>query len=412
MSAVDSLDDLENIDNTTGKPSPTTARSAADAVDPEMVVTARSKRWEAIIPDGVDGKLRTEMEAALDVAHFAMGWPVNKLASLTLDLSSRIAEEKGAEPDDPKVARSAAVQIIKTIEAAALSQNPFADATPALERYINKTSAYARTLGWSPEQIGLTLKSALVQTEGAKLQAAGLFASYVIDEAHERGHKGSRSLESLQSYADRGSDLLASEDPTREDYTGVDLEDDRTASVRTPDDAEESLDSVQPEQVGKPANAPYASDHMVTVYDSRDDANTLQAYAMRADQLQSEVHEREVRGRAADKKLAIVDKIAATVLKKLDYATYRIMRDEAYRVNANADVDMPLSRVVQDQLKYDKLQGADLAIKRVQKALAEAGLKDVSELSEQARQRIAMPTEQAIADGVATKPRRKPQDLE
>jgi hypothetical protein len=397
MSTLDDLDQavVEHA------PSPSHARSMADAADPRAVKAERQSRWEALIPEGVTGKMRADLESALDLAHFAMGWPVNKLAQQMVEISAEVAQSQGLEPDDPKVCRATAQRMTKTINQAALSQNPFSDTSPDLERYINKTSAFARTLGWSPQQIGLMLKSALVQAEGDKTMAAGLFASHVMDEAQERGHKGSVSLENFPGYSERGTGLAASEDVAREDYTGADLEDDRTAQIS----AEVGLEEA-------PTNDPYSPERLVTVYEARADNNTVDAFVMRADSLRAEVEEREVMGQIADVKLAIVDNVAASVLKPVDYAVYRIMRDEAYRIGANADVDLPLSKVVMEQMRYEKLQGADLALKRVQKQLGEYGLKDVGELSEQAKQRLAMSTEQAVEAGVAAKPRRKEAVLE
>ena len=397
MSTLDDLDQavVEHA------PSPSHARSMADAADPRAGKAERQSRWEALIPEGVTGKMRADLESALDLAHFAMGWPVNKLAQQMVEISAEVAQSQGLEPDDPKVCRATAQRMTKTINQAALSQNPFSDTSPDLERYINKTSAFARTLGWSPQQIGLMLKSALVQAEGDKTMAAGLFDSHVMDEAQERGHKGSVSLENFPGYSERGTGLAASEDVAREDYTGADLEDDRTAQIS----AEVGLEEA-------PTNDPYSPERLVTVYEARADNNTVDAFVMRADSLRAEVEEREVMGQIADVKLAIVDNVAASVLKPVDYAVYRIMRDEAYRIGANADVDLPLSKVVMEQMRYEKLQGADLALKRVQKQLGEYGLKDVGELSEQAKQRLAMSTEQAVEAGVAAKPRRKEAVLE
>lgn len=400
-SALDSLDGLEQAAAPGSVPSPAQARREADARDPGEARAQRQARWAVLIPEGVQGKLRDDLEASLDLAHFTLGWPVNKLAGQLVRISSDVAQTQGVEPDDPKVGRAAALHMLKTIESAALSQNPFADASPDLERYVNKTSAYARTLGWTPQQIGMMVKGALVQTEGDKAKAAGLFASYVIEEAHERGHRGSVSLEQLPGYTDRGSQLLADEDPQREADAGADLQDlqvDRTAPV-----PRDEPDFGLPES---PTNEPYAPQRLVTVYDARDDNNVLDAYTMRTDQLQADVEEREVRARIADQKLAIVDKIAASALKPIDYAVYRVMRDESYRIGSNADVDMPLSRVVQERLQYEKLQGADLALKRVQRQLAEHGLKSEGELSPAAKQRLDMSTDQAVEAGLAAKPKR------
>jgi hypothetical protein len=393
---MSTLDDLDQA-VVESAPSPSQARRTADAADPQAIKAERQSRWEALIPEGVTGKMRADLESALDLAHFAMGWPVNQLAQQMVEISTEVAQAQGMEPDDPKVGRATALRMTRTINQAALSQNPFSDASPDLERYINKTSAYARTLGWSPQQIGLTLKSALVEAQGDKTLAAGLFASHVMDEAQERGHRGSVSLENLPGYSERGTGLAASEDVAREDYTGADLEDDRTAQISA---------EVGSEVGSEPANDPYAPERLVTVYEARDDNNTVNAFVMRADSLRAEVEEREVMGRIADAKLAIVDKVAASVLKPVDYAVYRVMRDEAYRIGSNADVDLTLTKVVQEKLRYEKLQGADAALKRVQKQLAEYGLKDVGELSEQAKQRLAMSTEQAIAAGVAAGVRR------
>jgi len=400
--ALESLEEAEPVTPDGDKPSPAKARRYLDERDPEQVAEARSKRWTALIPDGVDGKLRAELEATLDLAHFGMGWPVNRLAQNIVQLSNDLAQKQGLEPDDPVVAREAAVKMVKTIEAAALSQNPFADVPPKLEEYVNKTSSFARSLGWTPQQINLVLKSALVQAEGNKILAAGLFASHVIEEHAERGHRGDVRLDAIESYAERGSDLASSDDGPALSSDEV-LHDKRESRSRLEgDDLPES-----------PDDEPYAENRLVTIYTARDDQNEIAAYAMFASDLREEVVEREIRGRAADKMLETLDKVAATSLKPLDYAVYRIMRDEAYRIDANRDVDKPLTKVVQEQLQYDKVQGADLAIKRVKQHLTELGLKDVDELSDQAKKRLTMTTDQAVAEGVANKPKRSKQaDLE
>jgi hypothetical protein len=265
-------------------------------------------------------------------------------------------------------------------------------------------SAYARTLGWSPTQIASTLQGALVLAEGDKTLAAGIFANHIIGEHHERGHRGSVSLDQLEGFADRGSDLAASEDPSREDYTGADLEDDRTARMPPSEGREESgLPEITPEL------EPYQPNRLATVYVYRDDQGRMRGYSTTTEELHEDVRELEVRARIADEKIAVLDKVAAVTLKPVDYAVYRIMREEAYRINnaRDRDIDASLTQVVQRQLAYDHAQGADTAMKRVQKILAEAGLKDPSELSPQAQRRLAMTTDDAVKEGLAAKPQRR-----
>lgn len=377
MSALDDLDAAEDG----GKTGPTAVRREVESRDPEQVKAERRARWEALIPPEVTGKTREELEASLDLAHYAMGWPVNKLAQQMLDLSNKLAQEQGREPDDPKVARAAALTMIKTVERAALSENPFADVPKSVERDLNETSALARTLGWSPQQIGLMVKSALVQTEGDKLKAVALFRSYVTDEARERGMWHAFSLDGLESYADRGSALAVDDKDAIHQGLG-----------ETP----------------APQQEPYSPSRDALVYGARDEKGEVFGVLRSAQDLHEEAQEREIRARAADDKVAVLDAIAAATLKPLDYAVYRVMRDEAYRLEKRERGE-ELTKVVQEKLRYEKLQGADLAIRRVRDRLAQAGVDQdtaVLEKDQKVVDRLSMTTEQAIAEGLGGKPRK------
>jgi hypothetical protein len=362
MSALDSLDEELETAPAPGAPSPAKAQQYVENLDPEELKARRSHRWEALIPDAIQGPQREKLEATLDLAHFAMGWPVNKLAGQVIAISNEIAEQTGREPDDEKVARETGRRMIRSIEAAALSANPYATMPPETEVYLNKMSAYARTLGWSPTQIASTLQGALVLAEGDKTLAAGIFANHIIGEHHERGYRGSVSLDQLEGFADRGSDLAASEDPSREDYTGADLEDDRTARMPPSKGRDESgLPEITPEL------EPYPPNRLATVYVYRDDQGRMRGYSTTTEELHEDVRELEVRARIADEKIAVLDKVAAATLKPVDYAVYRIMREEAYRINnaRDRDIDASLAQVVQRQLAYDHAQGADTAMNAI-----------------------------------------------
>lgn len=54
------------------------------------VQSDRQSRWGDLIPEGVTGKMRDDLTSELDLAHFAMNWPVNKFALQWIELSAEV----------------------------------------------------------------------------------------------------------------------------------------------------------------------------------------------------------------------------------------------------------------------------------------------------------------------------------
>ncbi len=165
----------------------------------------------------------------------------------------------------------------------------------------------------------------------------------------------------------------------------------------------------------KPELDPYTPNALVTIVGVRGDDGELRAattMTMTMEALHADVVEREIRGRAADERLNIVDKIAAERLKPVDYAVYRIMREEAHMLHISRStakdltVDQTtLAKVIQERLDYQHGQGAYMAMNRVRDVLGkDAGIGEV-DLSPKAEARLRMGRDEAVDAGLAAKPK-------
>ncbi|MDA8093657.1 MAG: hypothetical protein M0T84_07030 [Betaproteobacteria bacterium] len=389
---MSSLDDLDLAAVDSAAPPETAKARSAIGVDPstvarevdgqgaDEVVAKRAERWVGVIPESVKGSARDELESALDIAHYALALSSGDLMGRFQEISDSIAKAQGIDSSDPKVGLRAALKMARGITLRALSVNPFADSTKDVEQYVNRYQAYARTLGWSPEQIAAMAVSCVVSCQGDKRKGAALFAARVMGEMPERGHRGAASFEDLPP---------AGQQEVAHDHTA------------------------------QPLFSAYEANARVTIVGYRDDDGELTPPAViSAADLHEDILEREERGRQADEALDCVDKAAAERLKDVDYAVYRIMREQAHMIHIRRDVakdiegrDSTLAKVIKARLQYQHEQGAYMAMSRVTKILQEGGV-GPAESSEKAVARLAMSTAEAIEAGIAAKPRARGVNVE
>lgn len=401
------LDDLEElptaIANEDADFHPTEVAREVDDQSAAEVLAKRELRWSALIPDGLKDSTRYELEASLDAAHYTLGLSQNDLEIRYLTISAEISEKLGLDPADPKVARSSAMRMSRELTNEALAANPWADTPAHVERYFGKYQGYARSCGWSPEQIASTAVDSIVSCAGDKKKASEVFASRVTDELRERGYRGAPSYEALtpvdEKKIDSGRPMVSWSDdaavtPEQVAYAA----------------SQESGDSPAVQATVTPEHAAYADNDMVTIYgaDRAEDGSAMPDMVVLAGELRDDVAEREIAGRAADNAVAVLDRIAATTLKEVDYSTYRIMRNEAYRIDKREHGET-LAEQVQEQMMYTHRQGADMSIKRVKETLAKAAadmpaLADI-ELTKKAQGRLAATDAEVIAAGIAARPK-------
>ena len=402
------LDDLEELPDAKGgivKFHPTVSAREVDARPAADVLEKREMRWAAIIPDGLKDNTRLELEASLDAAHYAMGLSQNTLEVRYLTISSEISEKMGLDPADPKVARSSAMRMSRELTNEAMATNPWADTPPHVEHYFGKYQGYARACGWSPEQIASIAVESIVACSGDKKMASEVFASRVTGEFRERGYRDSVSYDSLTPAAEKNIDsgrpaAVWSDDAViTQEQAAYAVRQEAGTSVNT---------SAAP--MPTPEHAQYGDSDMVTIYGAgrAEDGSAVPEMVMSAGALREDVAEREIAGRAADNAVAVLDRIAATTLKEVDYATYRIMRNEAYRIDTREQGET-LAAQVQEQMQYTHRQGADASIKRVKEILAKESV-DVSaaadiKLDKKAQDRLDATDADVITAGVAARPK-------
>ena len=326
MSAIDDLD-LEN-----GVVAQDKARGIVESRDAGEVVAARHARWNGVVPEGLTGKQRDELESTLDFAQFVLNKQRDDLWSRLYAISEKVAADLGKEPDDPAVARKTALAFNREILREAETRDVYAGCTDEQRRSLAQTCALARAVGWSPQQIAAGYQSALLQAEGNKSLAIGYFSANVQVDGKQRGFHGQVSL----------------------------------------DDA--LLPGEQPEF---PA---YKDDAMITV-EGRG--------AVPLVDLREDIAEREERYRRADDRVAALSVYAAETLKPADYAVFRVMLENADLIDpdgrsrargkyvkngqevAEEDRRKPLTEVVQEKLGLSN-RGALDALARVQERLAAA----------------------------------------
>lgn len=356
MGALDNIED--ELGEEPGKArgaGPDTVRREIDGQSAKDVLARRSARWEALVPEGVTGKQRDELEASLDVAHFALNVSSDDLAKMLVKFQEDVAREKGLEPDDPAVGRAVARRMIREVREQALTHDMLADCAPENRKRLGQVSAVARSLGYSPQQVGTLLADALVSTEGDKDKAILLFQSFINDDSMQRGFWGKLPVEALE----RGADALTT-------------------------------------SAGEPEFAPYPADASVTVSTNLGDEASVGVTPLA--NLRGEIIEDEDRRQRADQQVANLDIYAAENLKPADYAVYRIMRDNAgmLGVRKNEYGDRTVNQAVEDELNYTK-QGASMAVKRVVEQLSRADLTTELVPSQKGAERIVLPTADVIS---------------
>lgn len=372
MDAIDALD-AEVV----GKFSPTRVAREVDAQPAEDVLASRERRWAAIVPDGLSDRTRSSLEGSLDVAHYAYRMSQTQIAQKMLQAQREVAAKLGAEPDDPAVASRAAIKLVREIEKQALGNDGWANTSKDVENYFGKYSAVARSVGMSPAQIELMSVDSLVRCEGDRNKAVALFAARVTEFLGERGHYGDISYEALVPSQEKG--IL--DNPEQEE--------------RAP-----SAD-MQPDMQPADADDPIG----VYGYERDEDGAPVAKEFITAGALSDEAIELIERGAQAEKAIAALDQAAAETLKPVDYAVYRIMRAESYRLG-QATVGESLAHQVQEQMEYKLRQGAEQAIDRVKKTLARIDPDMArSEPSAQAKARMAASDDEVIRQGIDARPK-------
>lgn len=380
--ALDSLADVAEVE--TAKWSPTREARDVDSAPAAVVLAKREVRWAGIIPDGLPDSVHNNLENALDIAHYVLNISVKDLAKRYVAIATAIADEKGIEQDDQKVARSTAIRLSKELVGEALAINPFADVPKKIEMQYNRYQAYARSLGWSPAQIASCVVASVVACEGDKDKAAAVFAKRVTSEMDEPGFKGALNF-----------NVLVANTMAKEQAGGAGLQLDSDSVLA------KFEDKIMPE------HKPYADGASVAVMGVGRDAagNGIIDHAVLTKDLHADIADREQAALVADSHVAVMDRVAAEKLSGMNYAVYRVMRKEAHLIG-NTENGTTLTQSIKEQLHFGSTQGVENAVKVVKDALRKEGLKDIEELSAKAARRMDM-TDAEIASAVITKKAKK-----